>query len=759
MENIEKKLLDLLKTIKGNGSFSTSGVKNFILPGLHINRIGEIGFPLSPLQAKDIIKVSHKAPFGKGSQTITDSAVRSAWEINADQLSFHHENWKPFLKNVLEDTKKGLGIEEGTVTASPYKLLIYETGDFFLPHKDSEKEPGMFGTLVIGLPSAHTGGELVIHFDGREEIVDFAPSASHYKMPYVAFFADCDHEIKPLTSGYRVCLVYNLLYATEAQKPKSPQFMSQVNEMAALLTTMADSVTDKPKVVVLGHQYTPTNFSLEGLKLHDKPRAEALLNAAGKAGYFARLGLVTHYLMGDMEGGDYDDYNYGYSGRSRKYGREPQAAEMGEVYESDTRIEHWSSGGGPGLGKISVSEEDLITDIEVGDGDPIDKAEEGYTGNAGMTIEYWYHYGAVVLWPTSKHLALLSACTVSVRLEWLDYYLQYWEKPTLQFPESAKQLLMGFQVPEIEENGDEDWDFDPVVAVLLKLNDKKFLADNCAGLLTKTFDLISVKAWTDLLQGYPPDIFVPIFKKAGETNNVFRVNHLLKILEALEALNAPSYRAFLSHQIQHIPVYIEKIEFSQLKDGSYYYLETEEKSRKKTITAVLGKILSFSRQKNEDAKWIKSAFDVVVRVLPRKYVNDVLAAVLLGQKDKNNALAKALHAVCVHELLNRTAVKPTPPPNWAREVPKSENYYKEIWEILRPFLISPTQQVFEYRKSESYRKQMENAIDSVTIDLKMETIKKGSPHTLQLTKTQAAYEKALKKWKEDVALLEALNGL
>ena len=148
---------------------------------------------------------------------------------------------------------------------------------------------------------------------------------------------------------------------------------------------------------------------------------------------------------------------------------------------------------------------------------------------------------------------------------------------------------------------------------------------------------------------------------------------------------------------------------------------------------------------------------MVTRSLPRKYVNEVLAAVLLGQKYKNNALAKALHAVCVYELRNRTAVKPTPPPNWTREVPKSDRHDKGIWEIPRPFLSSPTQQVFEYRKSEAYRQEMASVIGNVTIDLKMETIKKGSPYTLQLTKTQAAYERALKKWEEDVALLGALN--
>ena len=58
---------------------------------------------------------------------------------------------------------------------------------------------------------------------------------------------------------------------------------------------------------------------------------------------------------------------------------------------------------------------------------------------------------------------------------------------------------------------------------------------------------------------------------------------------------------------------------------------------------------------------------------------------------------------------------------------------------------------------------MDSAVGSVTIDLRMETIKKGSPHTLRLIKTQAAYEKDLANWRIDVSLLEevenSLNGL
>jgi hypothetical protein len=158
-----------------------------------------------------------------------------------------------------------------------------------------------------------------------------------------------------------------------------------------------------------------------------------------------------------------------------------------------------------------------------------------------------------------------------------------------------------------------------------------------------------------------------------------------------------------------------------------------------------------------DAAWQQTTAAVLTRSLPRDYANDVLAVVLLHPDCPDNALAKALYAVCVQELGARVAQKPVPPADWRRDVPTTE-HDRETWEMLRPFLESPTQNVFEYRRREYDRRQVAYALQKVTIDLKTETLTKGSPHTLLLIKTRAAYDRAMRDWEEDVALLENLNA-
>lgn len=741
METYSNELLQILNQIEGNGSFVVSGTKEFMPLGLTVKGVNEISFPITATQIASMIKVAHKAPFGKGSQTILDTKVRSAWEIDAKNISFLNQNWGKLINKILEQTKVGLGIEQQTISANLYKLLIYEKNDFFLAHKDSEKEAGMFGTLIIGLPSKHTGGQLFVRFDGYEEIIDFSDPAYDYNLPYAAFFADCEHEIKPITSGHRVCLVYNLVQKQGQAKIQHTETAEYVNDLAELLKT---AQPNEPIAVILGHEYTPTNFSIDELKHHDYPRAVALMEAAEKAGFYARLGLLTHYMMGDLQ----VDYNpYGRSRGRRYYDDDDddptENGRMGkEIYETYTRIEHWGKeADSPPLSTLKIKKENIISEIEIGEGEPTEKEAEGYTGNAGMTMEYWYHYGSIVLWQKSKHFELLNTQDIDAKLGWLKYCLNNWQtndEPVI------KKLITHFSDDDLRESY-KSKDFSVIAPVLIKLKDAKFIeSEPCQNLLVHIFDRINVANWIDLLNTFDAQLFKPTFKNAAKSNKITRVKHITAILESLQTADSKNTNPFLIKRIGKIPSYLDN-----------YKLDTKENMEH--IPAILNSLLRLSSLKNEDESWLEDTVNSLVKSLSRPYVNDILAATLLSSKaNKTINLAKRLGHICQQDLIKRTIVQPTPPKTWTREVPKS-TYNTRIWDILTPFLISPTQQVFDYARIQSERNSMESAISNVTIDLKMETIKRGSPHTLRLTKTQAAYENDLKRWHIDVALLKKLD--
>jgi len=133
----------------------------------------------------------------------------------------------------------------------------------------------------------------------------------------------------------------------------------------------------------------------------------------------------------------------------------------------------------------------------------------------------------------------------------------------------------------------------------------------------------------------------------------------------------------------------------------------------------------------------------------------VLIPQLLALTERT-VLAHKILLTCRQYLQERVTNKPHPPADWSRQVPATTGDKKQ-WQLLKAFLESPTEQVFDYRKNQSERNDLENAIRHVVIDLKTETIKKGSPHTLRITKTQAAYNREMKSWNDDLELLNKID--
>lgn len=126
-----------LSAQKSSGSFAVSGIlPNAVNPGLSVQGIGTIGLPLSDRDAKALIGASHQAPYGMGTETVVDTAVRKTWELNKDQIKIRNPAWRGLLDTVLKNVSKGLGIVAGAIDCRLYKMLLYEEGAMFKPHKE-----------------------------------------------------------------------------------------------------------------------------------------------------------------------------------------------------------------------------------------------------------------------------------------------------------------------------------------------------------------------------------------------------------------------------------------------------------------------------------------------------------------------------------------------------------------------------------------------------------------------------------------------
>jgi hypothetical protein len=138
--HLKRHIHERIFDVRSAGSFATSGsFENFVLPGIAVDGVGEIRLPLSPVDARALIRASRRAPFGKGSQTLIDERVRRTWEVDGSKVSFSNNAWHGWLDGVVKAVTKELGVASDTdnsVRAELYKMLLYEEGAMFKPHKE-----------------------------------------------------------------------------------------------------------------------------------------------------------------------------------------------------------------------------------------------------------------------------------------------------------------------------------------------------------------------------------------------------------------------------------------------------------------------------------------------------------------------------------------------------------------------------------------------------------------------------------------------
>ena len=71
----------------------------------------------------------------------------------------------------------------------------------------------MFGTMILQIPvnGGHQGGHLVLEHSGKTKKFSF-DNGSDQKFFLTAFYADCEHQLEQVTQGWRLTLVFNLVW-------------------------------------------------------------------------------------------------------------------------------------------------------------------------------------------------------------------------------------------------------------------------------------------------------------------------------------------------------------------------------------------------------------------------------------------------------------------------------------------------------------------------------------------------------------------
>ena len=393
MSSITTHLAAVLNTVRRPGDFFVSGTTELLAPLLEVDGVGPIALPLLPVQAEQLVAVAQRAPYGRGEETLVDTAVRRTWQIGADRVHIRGKHWERTLETILARVADGLGVSE-PVAVELYKLLVYDRGSFFVGHRDTEKAPGI-ATLVIVLPSISAGGDLVVPQKGREARLDLrCPEPS--EAAFAAFYADCAHEVLPVTEGCRLTLVYNLVRRGGGALPEPPDYHGEENRIAALLQSWGagkksrDGDAPDKLIYLLEHAYTPAELGFATLKGPDAAAATVFAAAARQSDTELHLALLRVEESGIAE----------YTGYGSRRGRwsEPEL-EAGEVDDRSVGLSEWRRlDGSPSLlVELPVEDDELSPPDSLEDMDPDDEDFHEATGNEGASFERTYRRAAFVL--------------------------------------------------------------------------------------------------------------------------------------------------------------------------------------------------------------------------------------------------------------------------------------------------------------------------------------------------------------------------
>ena len=278
-----------------------------------------------------------------------------------------------------------------------------------LTTSSTEKIPDMFGTLVICLPSAHEGGELVVSHNGSKKSF----STARYQPSFAAWYSDVVHQIKPVTAGYRLVLTYNLAQTGGGLRYSASERLLNQSALCDAAETWLDHAkapgglrkSSGEVVFALEHRYTEANFGLSRLKAADRKRVVSLSQLSESLEFKVYLAMMERQIHGGCEE-DYDEYDkydrYGWDDEDGDEDEDDGDADNGPVVghhvimdeiDRETKLTRVVGLDGKLLVKDLTIDDDCLIQQEMlwdHDRDPDEEDYEGFTGNAGASATHWY---------------------------------------------------------------------------------------------------------------------------------------------------------------------------------------------------------------------------------------------------------------------------------------------------------------------------------------------------------------------------------
>lgn len=755
-------IIAALESIESKGSFCVEKKISSNDFDIKFSKIGVITFPIGQQQIDDLIGIAKPANFGWKDQTILDKEIRNVWEISKSKIKISKKQWDNKFEPLLEKFKESLGLPKNSkLTAELHNMLIYEQGHFFKPHQDTEKSDGMIATLVVILPTEHQGGELIIDHLGVKKVYKLQLTEMN-KFSCIAFYADCHHEVKEVTSGYRVSLTYNLIlekYKGSIETLYDRDFNSRLKNALKHYFSQNVNATQisswqekKPKKVayLLDHQYTKSSLSWDRLKNTDQLRVNALLKISDELNLEAHLALADIKETWDCEF-DYQEYRYR---RKNRYEEKEEEGTPTYIIDTNTTLRHWINREGNSIEDrdFTPSNDEVCWTGANKEFKPYNSEYEGWMGNYGNTLDRWYHRAAIILWRKDDSYPILfevdqdsfmkeifslknSKDGLPKLRDMLHHTALYWERYVRGHKEQS--------------------DITNTLELALYLNDSVISKDILTAYDISILNTKNVVLWVKLIAQYGGEWFVKIFNLITSKNEKYKY-------EGLEIKGYSEILRLLKKQVTQREVidWIVDYQLTTLKlhhEKQSVHRQYKESNRIAEMTDfILGAIYL------EDREAHAKAFNFIMDH------NNIYSALLLvelfekciGKINKSNLeffgykkLFDYLHKSITDEYQLGLRGKD----DWS--IKKKSKCSCANCKLLTNFLNAPDEQQKTWPMVEHARAHIESEIVILGIPVDSRIEKTSRPYKLILTKTSALYSEAEKRYLALEKAILQLNGL
>lgn len=774
-------LADLLTGITRGGEFATSGSLTSILPGVKVDGVGRVAFPLLPEQATKIASVADQAPYGRGEDTLVDRNIRDVLQIEPGRFQLLGGSWEKTLRQIVDRATQGLGCETAGVKAELYKLLIYPAGGFFSCHRDTEKAAGMFASLVVCLPSEHDGGELIVRHNQEEIRIDLS-SHQESEILFAAFYCDCEHEVLPVDSGHRLCLVYNLIKVSSSHQaegeelPRVPDDRRDVVEATGILSEWKKFRGRASKIAyLLDHQYTPAGLSFTGLKLQDAARVQVLAQAADQAGFEIRLGLVHIVEEGSA---DVYDYKYDYH-RGRGWDDdsfpEPENYKLIEAYNDYQFIDSWIDpiGTTSDFGRIPLEKGELLPDGALDGEAPDEIRVSEATGNEGGSYERAYHRAVAVVWVKGETEDLLLQRGVEAAIPHFANLVAHssTKKDRVAIKRLAEKMLTKWRLltdrdPRLGGSPDGRKASLDMLTALNDFGETSLVIDFLRDVLVRCYSGVEnaelVRACAHCCGSAPLDsIFVSLLeeKLARHFSDLAQWFHLAckrKLPDRFlhSVAQAMIDRLSLLPVIPPDPGPIPKKRDSWTYDYDYDKTSKQRRTiRVKALSVFMGAIAELRQPGN-----LWKHLNATIQKLPDQIERDLVLFRVLKELNKDARCQGKLFIlwqITAEFLLKRSAVEPAEPNDWTMRDQALVCHCQHCSQIMA-FALDPTETCLRIPINQQARQHVHNEIDRAGLEMTHKTERKGRPFTLVLKKTRWRYEARTREYRADCKRMEEL---